>query len=227
MAIDKRKAGPWLRFGIASLAVIFVAGMSAGLLPGLFSLATGPSGAGGSGASGGLDAIAAERGSQVRAFEQVLASDPASYTALVGLGNAYFDWALAVQEAKLDDVTNRAYWSQASAAYQQALAVQPGDPNVSTDLAISLYYGQRVNEAISTIEGVLAAKPDFAPAMFNAGIFYRTAGRDADALRMLEAYVKADPEGSSGNIEMARQWIGELAGGSGSATPAVPSTTAP
>lgn len=225
MAIDKRRAGPWLRFGIAALAIIFVVGMSAGLLPGLFSLASSSPGAGGP-AAGSLDAIAAEKGPQVRAFEQALASDPASYTVLVGLGNAYFDWAIAIQEANADEISARAYWAQAVVAYQRALARQPGDPNVTTDLAISQYYGGQVEAAIVTVESVLAATPGFAPGLFNAGIFYRTAGRDADAVRALEAYLKADPEGKSGSLDLATQWVTELKG-SAAATSSAPGTVAP
>jgi tetratricopeptide (TPR) repeat protein len=60
-------------------------------------------------------------------------------------------------------------WISAATAYERALAEQPGDPNVSVDLAIAYFYSGQTDRAIETAERVIAESPEFGPAYFNAG----------------------------------------------------------
>lgn len=230
MAIDKRNAPPWVKATIVVIAMLLVIAFGGALIPGLAALFSSDQSAGAQAGRGTLDAVAAEKGPQIMAIEQALASDPTSYTVLVALGNSYFDYALAVQEVDADPIITSALWSKAADGYQRALAIDPADPNVATDLSIALYYGGSTDDAIVVVESVLAQDPKFAAALYNAGVFYRTAGRTADAIRVLEAFLVEDPDGRAGNRQLAEQFLGELksqAGGGGAAPGTVSPGTAP
>jgi tetratricopeptide (TPR) repeat protein len=72
--------------------------------------------------------------------------------------------------------------------FHRALALQPGDSEAKTGLAIVLISTSRSNEAIPLLEGALKDDPTNLVAHFRLSGLYRRAGRTADADRELEAF---------------------------------------
>jgi len=214
VAINKKKSSPVVKIGI-----IVISGMIVLAFLPWNSLAMLFSGGGNttSGTSGQLDAIAAEFTNTVTALEQSLASDESSYTVLVNLGNTYFDWGIKVQQTNIAGA-DKPMWVSATVYYDRALEVQPGDPNVTTDAAIAHYYAGEPNKAIVLIEPIMQSAPTFAPAFFNAAIFYDTTGDAAKAAAAANTYLELDPDGQSGDPELARS-IAAKASGVATGTP--------
>lgn len=216
MAINKKQSSLWVKIVVIFVVVAFVAS----LLPALFLGNTGgtqnASGAGETGAT--LETVANDHLPAVNSYTAALASEPTSYTALVGLGNTYFDWGAQLQQALGGNTGHDLpMWLAAATAYNQALTVQPGDPNVGVDFAIALFYSGQTDRAIEVIEQVQAESPEFGPAYFNAGIFYRATGQTDKAIANLERYLELEPEGS--NAAAATSILAELqAAPSGEAT---------
>jgi len=159
-----------------------------------------------------IDAIATNYRAQVQALEGVAASNPESYTIMVGLGNTYFDWAAQTQSiASTNSLTSDVpLWNSARDWYSKAVAIQPADSGVNVDYAIVTFYSGETTSAISIAEGVVAKDAEFAPAWFNLGIFYQSIGNTLKATEAYEAYLKLDPDGKVGNAGYARQQLQTL-----------------
>lgn len=216
MAIDKRKAAPWLKAVIVAFVVMLVIGLSSSFIPGLATLfETSPGSQ--AGTAGTLDAIAARHAPGVAAMEQVLAGEPTSHTVLVSLGNGYFDWAREVQAAAgVPQGSDRPYWTTSISFYERALASFAGtgapDPAVGTDLAIAYAFAGRMDEAIAQARAVNTTSPDFAPAFYHLGRFLEFTGDAAGAIVALDRYLALDPQGTTpgGDPEDARSILARL-----------------
>jgi tetratricopeptide (TPR) repeat protein len=222
VAINKKQSSIWVKAVLVFVALAFIVSLLPQVFLGNKNGAKGEASASGAGAV--LESIANEHLPAVTSYTSALASEPTSYTALVGLGNTYFDWGAKLQEARqaLGDVDGHdlPMWLAAAAAYDRALTIKPGDPSVGTDMAISLYYAAQTDRAIEVIEGVRADAPDFGPAYFNAGVFYRGVGENAKAIAAFERYLELEPEGAS--APPARSMLSELQGASTGETTGTP-----
>ena len=216
MAINKKQSSLWVKIVLIFVVVAFVVSLVPALFLGNNAGTQDASGASETGAA--LEQIANDHLPAVTSYTGVLSSEPTSYTALVGLGNTYFDWGSQIQQAIGASTGNDLpMWLSAATLYNQALTVQPGDPNVATDFAIALFYSGQTDRAIEVIEQVQVESPEFGPAYFNAGVFYRFAGDTDKAIANLERYLELEPEGSS--AEAAASILAELqAAPSGEAT---------
>lgn len=225
MAIDKSNTQPWVKVVIVVVALSFVVAF----IPGLFSALSdsGRQNANSAKGTGQVELAAQEYAPRIAQFKGVLASDPESYTVLVALGNAYFDWGQAVQQTSPESGASGPMWESATIYYARALSVQPGDPGVGTDLAISYFYAGRTDDAIAAVEEVLAKSPDFAAGLYNAGIFYQTAGRNAEGIVALERYIAVDPQGASGQLDRAKQMLTQMQQGSVTTSPGPSGQTTP
>ncbi len=203
MAYNKKQTSTLTKVVLIFLAVAFVLSFA----PGLF-ISNSPTSTS-STANGALDQISQQYSPQVNFNNQALASDPTSYTVLLSQAYAYHDWANDVaQSTSGASGADIPLWVAATAFYERALEETEGDPGVRTDLAIAYYYGGQTANAITNVERVMTQSPDFGPAFFNAGVFYRDVGRKADALRVLLRSIEIDPAAST--VDTANQWIGEL-----------------
>ncbi|MDZ4178399.1 MAG: hypothetical protein U1E29_04080, partial [Coriobacteriia bacterium] len=213
MAINKRKASPGIRIGIIIVAVMLILSFIPWGGLGVFS----GNNTAQQGAQGQLDVLAARYMPRIAAFDQSLASEPTSYTVLVSLGNTYFDWALDIQRAPdVSAGSDRPMWISAANFYDRALAVDATEPPVLTDAAIAHFYAGDVAESIALVESVSAQTDEFAPAYFNAGIFYGAAGMNAQAVAAFERYLELDPDGQAGDPQLAASRITELQSAAGS-----------
>jgi len=218
VAINKKQSALWVKATIIIVILAFVVTA----IPVIFTGGGNAQQSAESAAGDVLARVASQYAPTISSFSAVLASEPTSYTALVAVGDTYFDWALAVR-SEMGQTNVGGYdlpmWHSAIAHYERALAVDPGEPGVMTDLAISYYYGERLDDAIAMVEQVMAESPDFAPAYFNAGIFYRTIGDSAAALAALQRHVEMAPDAQTATT--ARNWIADLQAEGSSATETV------
>jgi len=142
----------WGGFGAVAVVVIVVVVMLSG-------------GFGGNGASTGA-------GTQSSGpVKPVTADTSGNYRELVTRANGLYDQGAAQMPDGIPNEQGAQYFGAAAEVYKAAWAKQPGDPNVGTDLAISIFYSGDVNGAVKQVNVVLAADPRFQPGLFNKGIF--------------------------------------------------------
>ena len=219
MAINKSSTPPWVKAVIIMVAVAFIA------VPVVSAISSSGSFGGSSTQTASADtyaSISQKHAGTTQMYDQQLASEPTSYTVLVNQGNAYYDWAAEVQASTqlAQSGADRPIWLAATSYYARALEVKSGDPAVTVDMAISYFNAGQTPKAIEAAESVMKTSPDFAPAYFNGGVFYGSAGRNAEAVAAFEKYLQLDPQGASGKPDVAREQIASLkASANTSATP--------
>ena len=209
MAIDKKRTSVWMKTVLIFVAVAFVASI---VLPAFIGWGDpSPQDSGASETGLVLEQIAASHAPAIAAGTAQLDASPEDYDVLANLGNTYYDWGFQIVNALgQGSGYDLPMWVSATVYYERALAVQPGDPNVQVDMAIAYFYAGDTARAIEVAEAVFEESPEFAPAYYNASIFYRTAGRIDEAVTVLERYLELEPEGSS--ADAARQMLSELEG---------------
>lgn len=212
MALNKARTSVWMKAFIIILIIAFVGVFVAGGFVGIFDLfqQSNPTG------SSTVDPIAAinQKGQQTTdALKALVASQPTSYTATVNLANAYFDWAqqLSTPQAGQSQITTPAMtaafnvWSEARATYEKAAKIKKAlDPPVQTDRSIATFYSNDATSAIKLAQQVTKAKPDFAPAWLNLGLFYDSTNNTVAAIAAYKKYLALDPKGGSATFATNR-----------------------
>jgi tetratricopeptide (TPR) repeat protein len=88
--------------------------------------------------------------------------------------------------------------------YEQAVALDPKNPNTSTDLGVSYYYTNQPDKAIAQFEKSLQADPKHLKTMLNMGIVRAFGLQDLEgATRAWEEVIKVSPD--SAEARSARQ----------------------
>lgn len=117
---------------------------------------------------------------RVRDLEEAVGKDPKNYDLLVQLGNAAYD---------ADDPR------QAVDAYERALRIRDGDPNVLTDLGVSYRNLGDSDKALASFGRAAKADPKHWQAVFNQIIVYGVDKGDAKkAKELLKQLRKEHPE---------------------------------
>jgi tetratricopeptide (TPR) repeat protein len=121
---------------------------------------------------------------RARALQAVAQQNPKDLQPRVQLGNMYFD-----AEQYPDAIT----W------YEQAIALDNKDPNLSTDLGVAYYYTNQPDRALSQFEHSLSLDPKHTKTLLNMGIVRAFGKQDLDgAARAWEQVVAIDPNGPEG-----------------------------
>lgn len=225
MALNKAHTSVWVKAMIIFLIICFVSLFMYTGINGLIDLFQ-PSGQTQSTTqtpAQTLAAINAKHQPTIDALKVPAASKPASYTAIVNLANAYFDWAQEIdtqvagqsQPATATMMAAEQTWTLAQAQYNKASKLKANDPNVQTDRAVSMFYSNEPTAAVTTIQKVLAQNPTFGPAWLNAGLFYESLGQNEQAIIAYKKYVAIDPKAN--NVAFAKDRLSKL-GVSGSTT---------
>ena len=220
MALNKAHTSGWVKAMIIFLIICFVSLFMYSGLAGLIDLFTQPaqSQTAQQTPAEALVAINAKHQPTVDALKPIAASKPASYTAMVNLANAYFDWAqeLSTPVANQSQPTTTAIeaafqtWALARVEYDKATKVKPKDSSVQTDRAVAMFYSNDTTAALATVNKVIVQDPTFAPAWLNVALFYDALGQSEQAIIAYKKYVVLDPKGQS--IAYANKRLGELAG---------------
>jgi tetratricopeptide (TPR) repeat protein len=117
---------------------------------------------------------------KIAALENLIAREANNPEYQTQLANLYYD---------------SGQYEKAAAHYQKSLDLRPGDPNVETDLAVSLHYNGQDDKALEILNRVLAHSPGFSQALFNKGIILITAMKDVNGgIRVWEELMRSDPE---------------------------------
>lgn len=134
------------------------------------------------GSGGGQPSLATDPVAQRKLadLESAAAKEPGNYALLVQLGNTAYD---------LEN------WGKAVDAYERALKVQSGDPNVMTDLGVAYRNTGNGTKALELFGKALAKDPAHWPAAFNQAIVYGIdRGDKAKAREILNKIKKEHPE---------------------------------
>ncbi len=121
---------------------------------------------------------------QVNALKSVAEREPKNPKPRVDLANLYFD-AERYQDA--------IKW------YTDALALQPNDVNVSTDLGVCYYYTNQPDKALAQFETSLKLDPKHTKTLLNVGIVRAFGKQDLDGARKAwEEAIKIAPDSPEG-----------------------------
>lgn len=121
---------------------------------------------------------------RVQALQTVAEKDPKNIESRVQLGNLFFD---AEQ------------YPQAITWYEQAFALNPADPNVSTDLGVAYYYTNQPDKALAQFDKSLATDPKHIKTLLNVGIVRAFGKNDlAGAAKAWEEVVAISPDSPEG-----------------------------
>lgn len=122
-------------------------------------------------------------------LEQAVAADPKLWRAWAGLGRAQ------------DEQKN---WAGAAAAYDGALAANPGSAVILNNKGMSLVLQHRYAEAASAFEAALASDPTMETARSNLRIALAWQDRYDEALAGLQSAERADALNNIGYVAMLR-----------------------
>jgi len=129
----------------------------------------------------------------LRAYRDILSGDPKNLQAAVNAGNLLYDAQRYVE---------------AIPYYQQAVALNSSDINVSTDLGTALWYSGRADEALAQYAHSLSIDADHPQTLFNVGVVKADGKRDfAGAIAAWEQLLATHPEYP--NAATARQRIAD------------------
>jgi tetratricopeptide (TPR) repeat protein len=220
VALNKAHTSVWVKAMIIILIIAFVSLFMYGGIIGVVDLfnQSAPTQTAAQTPAEALTAINAKHQPAVNALKPPAESKPASYTAMVSLANAYFDWAqeLSTPAAGQSQPTTAAIeaaiqtWSLARAEYDKAAKINAKDPSVQTDRAVAMFYSNDASAAVVTIQKTISVSPTFAPAWLNAAVFYESLGRNEQAIIAYKKYVAIDPKGQ--NVAYANSRLSALTG---------------
>ena len=140
---------------------------------------------------------------QVQALRTVVDRDSKNAVARAQLGNLYYDAGRYTDAIK---------W------YGEAVALNPSEVDVSTDLGVSLYYNNQPDLAIKQLEHSLQVDPKHTKTLLNLGVVRAFGKQDlkgaTDAWRRLVEIAPESPEG-----RQAKQALDSLSSAHGNTTP--------
>ncbi|HZK66338.1 MAG TPA: tetratricopeptide repeat protein [Chloroflexota bacterium] len=142
---------------------------------------------------GGTKAPRAESqtGANIPALQEQLRQNPADVSAMISLGNAFYD-------------TNR--FVDAIPWYEKALLSVPNNTDVRTDLGIAYLYSNNAEKAKENWLRVLEMEPNKIQTRYNMGVLYsQSSPPDMDkAAQEWEAVVRIAPDSEQGKLALER-----------------------
>ena len=121
---------------------------------------------------------------RVKALEGLAAQNAKDSQSRVQLGNMFFD---AEQ------------YPQAITWYEQAIKINPADPNVSTDLGVAYYYVNQPDRALAQFDHSLKVDPKHIKTLLNVGIVRAFGKQDLPgAARAWQQVVDLSPDSPEG-----------------------------
>ncbi len=120
-----------------------------------------------------------EMASQIQTLKEIIKKDPKNLSALVELGNLYFD-------------TNQP--KEAIEAYSRYLAVKPDNADVRTDMGIMYRKLGQPDKAIEEFRKASQSDPKHTNSRYNTGlVLLHDKGDIKGAIKAWEEYLKVDP----------------------------------
>jgi tetratricopeptide (TPR) repeat protein len=103
-----------------------------------------------------------------------------------------------------------ARWLEASKAYQQAAALDPGWFEAQYDFGVLAYRLQNYPQALAAYESALAIEPDSTNARYNFALALRAAGYVSDAVNELRKIVAANPNEVRAHLALGNIYAQQL-----------------
>ncbi|MDR1947136.1 MAG: tetratricopeptide repeat protein [Desulfovibrio sp.] len=126
-----------------------------------------------------------ERLQHIFKHEEEVRGDPGNVEAWKALGNLYFDAGEAAKSVN---------------AYNRALELQPGDPDVLVDCGVMYRELRQYDKALEYFNKALAVNPRHEHALFNSGIvLYFDLDRKDEALTAWRSLERINPEAKAPN----------------------------
>jgi tetratricopeptide (TPR) repeat protein len=120
----------------------------------------------------------------VQALKNVAEKETSNPTPRTQLANLYFD------AERYDEAIK---W------YEQAIALSPGDPNLSTDLGVCYYYTNQPDKALTQFEHSLKIDPKHTKTLLNVGIVKAFGKQDLEgAAKAWDQVLQLAPESPEG-----------------------------
>lgn len=140
-----------------------------------------------------------------RILERASGLDPKDLDVLVALGNAHFDIGFYRKDA--------ASFQKARDNYNKALAIKPGEPDITTDLGLTYYLQEPADnlKAAAELEKVSKSKPDHDRSIQFLVRVYLKLNRLADAEKALARLKSVNPANSA--IKELDSLVAEQKGG--------------
>lgn len=133
-------------------------------------------------------------------LEEKLAADPQDQESLLALGGNYMSWAYAARQLASTDADRQhvgELWKKAIESYDRYLALADSE-KARLNRSLCQHYSGDTAGALSSLEQLTAAHPDFAPAWANYGMILESSGRPDDARSAYERAQQADPNNEQG-----------------------------
>lgn len=143
-----------------------------------------------------------------RMYKSMAELNTTDTTAFVSLGNTYYDWAIYIMQKKRDFKQAESKLLEAEKAYTQALELDPENLNVMVDLAAVYYYLGKLDESRKLLDQVLAKKPDFPQALFNAGLVARDQKDYSSAASYFKRFIEKYPKDP--NVDAAKAILKDI-----------------
>lgn len=135
-------------------------------------------------------------------FRYLLRRNPANAKFLYGLGSALKD---------------QRRWTEAAAAYQAALAIDPRYVMAHNNFGAVLLEQDKIPDAIRQFEAAVRIDPEFSGAHYNLGLAFAAAGQLANAIAQYREALRYEP-----SFAEAHANLGQLLGSQGNLAEAIP-----
>jgi cytochrome c-type biogenesis protein CcmH/NrfG len=128
------------------------------------------------------------------ALERMLAANPNDVSTIVRVANGYFDLG---------------NYPKAAETYEKAVALDPKNADVITDLGVCLRRMKKPEQAVAKFREALKINPGHAVALFNLGLVLRDDMKNLpEALRTWETFLQK--AGNAPHAVMIRPWVKQL-----------------
>lgn len=203
--MDKKKSSIWIKVFAGILAFSFILGMVVFTIDTfMFPAGTQPNQT----ANEQLSEEEVQFDTNARMYRSMTELNTTDTTAFVNLGNTYYDWAIFLMQKNKDFKKAAGKFSEAEKAYLKALELDPENLNVMVDLAAVYYYQGKLQESRELLDKVLAKKPDFPQALFNAGLVARDQKDYSSAIAYFKKFIEKYPDDP--NVDAAKTILREL-----------------
>jgi tetratricopeptide (TPR) repeat protein len=201
--MDKKKSALWIKIFSAILAITFIGGMVVFFVSPFL------------GAKGTNMPVASQLDQQeqkyyddARMYEAMVSRSSTDTTALVNLGNTYYDWGAYLAFKKKDDKGAVDKWTKAIDAYSKALKLDPENTYVKTDLGALYLYLNNPLEAKKLWNEVLSKVPTAPQALYNMGLVHKVLNETTESIKYFEEYLRLYPNDPS--AQQAKKFLEEL-----------------
>lgn len=159
-----------------------------------------------------IDTIDERYGTTADTLKTKVEADESDKASLINLANTYYEWATYVANFASTDAQNEhveKLFQNALTYYDKYLALDDAKA-ARVSRAVCQFNLDSVNEAITSLEDLVAQEPDYAPAWANLGMMYNACDETDLALEAYNKVLVVDPNDTYGLKSNAESQISAL-----------------